>query len=381
MAKSALKVGVSIVLNKTGLNTLIGELIVEGYQVIGPQLREGAIVYEAIASTDDLPQGWIDCQEGGSYRLEKSGRPALFDYVVGPHSWKRFLFPARQRLWQAQKSGAGFSILPRQEDIPRYAFIGVRSCELQAIAIQDKVFVNGGAVDTDYQQRRDNAFIIAVNCARAGNTCFCVSMNSGPKATAGFDLALTEILDEQRHEFVVAVGSERGAAILDRLEYRKADQDDIDRAVSISAKTAATMQRKMPAGAESLLKNNPDHTHWEDVAQRCLSCGNCTLVCPTCFCTTVEDTTDLSGETAERWRQWDSCFNTEFSYLHGGSIRANGRSKYRQWLTHKLAYWHDQFGSSGCVGCGRCITWCPVGIDITEEVKAFQDTDKESGNL
>ena len=375
MAKSTLAMGVSVVLDKGGLDNLMTELIVDDYHVIGPQLAEEAIVYDTISSTDDLPQGWIDRQEGGSYRLERSDRPALFDYVVGPHSWKRFLFPARQRLWRVQKSGDDFNILAEQNDISRYAFIGVRSCELQAIHIQDRVFINDEAVDSDYQKRRQRAFIVAVNCARPGNTCFCASMDSGPKVTAGFDLALTEILDAERHEFVTTIGSERGVEMLERLQYRLADQEDIDKAADISEEAAQLMGRTMPAGAEQLLKNHPEHPRWQDVADRCLSCGNCTLVCPTCFCSTVEDTTDLSGEIAERWRRWDSCFNTEFSYLHGGSIRANGRSKYRQWLTHKLAYWHDQFGSSGCVGCGRCITWCPVGIDITAEVKAFQDSD------
>ena len=124
-----------------------------------------------------------------------------------------------------------------------------------------------------------------------------------------------------------------------------------------------------------LLYNNLENPHWDEVATRCLNCANCTMVCPTCFCTTVQDVTDLTGKHAERWRKWDSCFSTEFSYIHGGSIRTSAKSRYRQWLVHKLASWHDQFGTSGCVGCGRCITWCPVGIDITEEANAFRESE------
>jgi sulfhydrogenase subunit beta (sulfur reductase) len=133
------------------------------------------------------------------------------------------------------------------------------------------------------------------------------------------------------------------------------------------------MGRQMDTnGLKELLQGNPTHKQWDDVAARCLTCANCTMVCPTCFCTTVEDHTDLTGQTAERVRRWDSCFTLDFSYIHGGSVRTETKSRYRQWMTHKLASWIDQFGTSGCVGCGRCITWCPVGIDITAEVAAIR---------
>ncbi|NJL33712.1 MAG: sulfite reductase subunit A, partial [Chloroflexaceae bacterium] len=125
----------------------------------------------------------------------------------------------------------------------------------------------------------------------------------------------------------------------------------------------------------SLLKHNLEHKRWEQVAERCLSCANCTMVCPTCFCSTVEDTTALDGSHAERWRKWDSCFTVDFSFIHGGTVRRETRTRYRQWMTHKLAAWIDQFGTSGCVGCGRCIVWCPVGIDITAEIAAMRASD------
>jgi sulfhydrogenase subunit beta (sulfur reductase) len=118
--------------------------------------------------------------------------------------------------------------------------------------------------------------------------------------------------------------------------------------------------------------NNLTHPRWDDVAKRCLSCTNCTMVCPTCFCSTVNEVNDLAGEKTTRERVWESCFNEEHSHTAGGAVHPTTKSRYRQWLTHKLATWIDQFGTSGCVGCGRCITWCPVGIDITEEVAAME---------
>jgi ferredoxin len=244
--------------------------------------------------------------------------------------------------------------------------------------IQDQVFNNGTFADPGYLARRAAALIVAVNCARPSGTCFCASMGTGPRATQGFDLALTELIDGEQHDFLVETGSEKGAAILARLPHRTATSDVIAAAEAVLAAAAKAMGRAMVPEVHTLLKNNLEHPRWDEVAQRCLSCTNCTLVCPTCFCTTVEDTTDLAGQMTERWRQWDSCFTLDFSYIHGGSIRREGRSRYRQWITHKLSTWYDQFGSSGCVGCGRCITWCPVGIDITEEARAIRDNGGKS---
>ncbi|HEV2583008.1 MAG TPA: 4Fe-4S dicluster domain-containing protein, partial [Ktedonobacteraceae bacterium] len=305
---------------------------------------------------------------------------ALFGYNVGPHSWKQFLHPPTIRLWQAERKENGFQILPEQQQPEKLAFLGVRSCELHAIAIQDRVFTNAHYRDPIYTTRRENVCIIAVNCGQAGETCFCVSMQTGPQATGGFDLALTEVLDEERHFFVIEVGTDLGAAILQDVPYRAASEDDLRLAGSAVANAAAHMGRSMETSdIKGLLYRNLDHPRWENVASRCLTCGNCTMVCPTCFCTTVEDTTDLAGTQAERWRRWDSCFTTDFSYIAGGSIRASSKSRYRQWMTHKLASWIDQFGTSGCVGCGRCITWCPVGIDITEEVRAIRESETARG--
>jgi len=314
--------------------------------------------------------------EGGHYRLERRADQALFGYAVGPHSWRKFLHPPQVKLFSANRGEDGdLKFTQVAEETPRYAFLGVRSCELHAIAIQDKVFLGSGAVDSGYARRRQNAFVVAVNCGVAGDTCFCVSMNTGPGVSedAPFDLALTEILDGERHEFVLQAGSEAGREVLDELPARPAEEPDRQAVDAVVSHTAQSMGRTMQAeGVKELLYENLEHPRWDDVADRCLTCANCTMVCPTCFCTTVEDATDLTGEHAERWRRWDSCFTLDFTHLHGGSARQSAKSRYRQWMTHRLATWHDQFGSTGCVGCGRCITWCPVGIDLTEEVAAIR---------
>ncbi len=356
-----------------GLDALVRVLAGRGYRVLGPRLSDGAIVYDDIASADDLPAGWRDRQEAGRYRLERRDDAAVFGYAVGPHSWKRFLHPPSESLWKVCKSDDGLKLETADEETPRYAFLGVRACEISAIAVQDRVFLDGPFKDRGYDLRRRDAFIVAVNCAEAAETCFCVSMQTGPKVSSGFDLCLTELIDAERHAFLVECDSEAGAAILTEVPHEPASDADIAAAEAVSQRTAGNMGRVLEtSGLKELLQGNLTHPQWDKVAERCLTCGNCTMVCPTCFCTTVVDHSNLAGSVAERTREWDSCFTLDFSHIHGGSVRKTAASRYRQWMTHKLARWYDQFGTSGCVGCGRCITWCPVGIDITEEAAAIR---------
>jgi formate hydrogenlyase subunit 6/NADH:ubiquinone oxidoreductase subunit I len=365
--------GIKLTIERDVLQQIIDSLANRGYRVVGPTVRDGAIIYDTVAVLDDLPVGWTDRQDAGQYRIERRADAALFGYAVGPHSWKRFLHPSVERLWQARREGDGFSVIEDDEAVDPLAFVGVRACELRAIAIHDRVFLSGSFRDKAYKVRRDHAFIVAVNCSQAGGTCFCVSMDAGPKVEAGFDLALTELIEEGSHRFVMEIGSAAGMDLIKGLPHRPATEEEIAAADKVVDRTRGQMGRYLDIdGLKDLLQANLNHPRWDEVAERCLTCGNCTNVCPTCFCTTVEDTTDLSGTTAERVRRWDSCFTLDFSYIHGGSVRGSGRSRYRQWMTHKLAHWVDQFGSSGCVGCGRCITWCPVGIDITEEAAAIR---------
>jgi formate hydrogenlyase subunit 6/NADH:ubiquinone oxidoreductase subunit I len=362
------------VIRRRDLQQLLDVLSKKGYHVVGPTVRDGAIVYDEVSSVGQLPVGWTDEQDGGTYRLKKRKDQALFGYAVGQHSWKEFLSPAVMRLWQATRQGSGFQVVEGSYGAPKRAFFGVRSCDLHAIAIQDNVFLNGQYVEPTYKSRRENVLIIAIDCEHAGGTCFCVSMGTGPKAVSGFDLALTEVLETNQHYFLAEVGTELGAQILREVPHEAANENEKAAAERIVAKTARHMGRTMDTtDIKDLLYRNYEHRRWDDVAEGCLTCANCTMVCPTCFCSTVEDVTDLTGKHAERWSKWDSCFTMDFSYIHGGSVRASTRARYRQWLTHKLATWIDQFGTSGCVGCGRCITWCPVGIDITEEVRAIRE--------
>ncbi|MBF0166532.1 MAG: 4Fe-4S dicluster domain-containing protein [Alphaproteobacteria bacterium] len=359
------------VIDRKDLDALFTLLTEEGYQVIGPRAEDGAILYAPVSGPDDLPRGMGDEEEGGHYRLSNRNDAQLFGHTKAVQGLKAHLYPARQKLWSAEKAGHGFRVVKDSSPQPRYAFIGVRACELAAMVIQDKVFEGGPYTDKGYAERRKNSFIAVVTCNHAGNACFCASQKTGPDVSEGFDLKLAEILDGSRHVFLAEAGSEKGRAVLERLPKQVAEEGDKNAAAAQIDAAAKGQKRAMIAGVADLLAANLESPHWEDVAKRCMSCGNCTMVCPTCFCSTVEDTTDLSGLKAERSRKWDSCFSIDYSYIHGGSVRNTGASRYRQWMTHKLSHWVKQFGHSGCVGCGRCIIWCPVGIDITAEAKAI----------
>jgi sulfhydrogenase subunit beta (sulfur reductase) len=352
---------------------MVAALRAQGYHVIGPTVRDDAIVLAELESADALPRGWGVNSGPGHYRLRRRGDNAAFAHSSGPQSFKAYLHPVRQRLFTAKRDGdEGFSVDEGEDLAPRYAFLGVRGCDLRAIGIQDRVL---GGVHGAYARRREGLFVVAVDCTEPGGTCFCASAGSGPGATAGFDLALTELIAEDGSvRYLARSGSEAGERLLAQMPSETAEEAVVTEAREAVEAAAGRMGRALVEGDLSgLLAGSLDSGRWEEIAQRCLTCGNCTMVCPTCFCTTVEDTTDLSGNVAERWLRWDSCFDLDYSYLHGGAVRMSARSRYRQWLTHKLGTWHDQFGESGCVGCGRCITWCPVGIDVTEELAALRD--------
>ncbi|HTX30381.1 MAG TPA: 4Fe-4S dicluster domain-containing protein [Solirubrobacteraceae bacterium] len=359
------------VIDRSDLDGLFQALLTRGYTVVGPTVRDQAIVYDEISSSADLPIGWTDEQEAGRYRIKRRGDSAVFGYAVGSHSWKQYQLPPQLQLWRAEvdEQGGLKQLTETVPEPPRYAFFGARSCELHAGAILERVLGSGS----------EPPFVVAVQCGEAGGTCFCVSMQTGPVADRGFDLALTELIESDRHEFVVEVGSERGTEVLAAVPHRTAVDEERTAAEQVHENTAAQMGRELDtAGLKELLYRNYEHPRWDEVAERCLTCGNCTMVCPTCFCTTVEDVTNLAGTQVERHQRWDSCFTVDYSHLSGGAVRSSARSRYRQWMTHKLATWIDQFGSSGCVGCGRCITWCPVGIDITEEARAIRDSEEQA---
>lgn len=359
-------------IDRSGLDRLVTALRARGYRVIGPTLDNNAIVLRELESGDQLPDGWGVSTAPGQYRVHRRDDMSVFAHSSGPQSWKQFLHPPHRQLWSTDTNHD--FVAPPGEEVS-YAFLGVRGCDLAAIRTLRSVLSGGGDGRTTALFAR--LFVVAVDCTEPGGVCFCASMGTGPGARGDFDLRLTErvgdipsgdAVEGRGPHYLVDIGSDLGADVLTQIPHRPATGTDVEDAAQAVGAAADRMGRQMPdVDLRQLLRVARDAEVWDDVASRCLTCGNCTMVCPTCFCTTVEDVTDVDGSHPERWQRWASCFEPEFSHLHGGDVRVSAQSRYRQWISHKLSTWYDQFGTSGCVGCGRCIDWCPVGIDITEE--------------
>lgn len=369
-----MRAGTIFRLEKSGLDRLLSSLIQQGFRTLAPIERDGTVMWDVIESAAALPWGRRESQQPGCYRLEKGDANRCFDVVNGPQSLKSLTFVSREKLSSVRREAdAGVSKInfyPVRPEAEKIAVLGARACDLAALAMQEKILTQGEYADPFFTARRDSLLIVAVNCMRSADTCFCASMDTGPKAISGFDLAMTE-LDAA---FLIEAGSEIGSAILAELSLPVAEVGEIEAAAAAIAAAAASQKRAIDQhGLPQALFDAHNHPQWDDVAGRCLSCTNCTMVCPTCFCHAVEEVPSLDRGESERFRSWDSCFSPEHGYIHGKNMRPTTRERYRMWMTHKLGAWIDQFDASGCVGCGRCISWCPVGIDLVEEYSKVRE--------
>jgi formate hydrogenlyase subunit 6/NADH:ubiquinone oxidoreductase subunit I len=367
----------------SGLDALVHTLAVDGYRVVGPRMRDGVIVYDDVAHGDDLPTGVTVQQSAGRWRLTTDDRPTRFAWTPGAESWKRFVFPAHQEVLRVRRVDGSFvSTRPPSPDRP-LALFGARDCEVRALDVLDRVLLDPAHPDPRYGERRADTFVVAVTCGEPSATCWCTSMGGGPQPRAGYDIRLTEVIDGG-HRLIADAGTDRGRELLIRINVPVATKADHTAADTVAERATSAMPARLPGADIPSLMAGMHHPHWDVVAARCLSCANCTMVCPTCFCSTLSDTAALGADHAAgadtvRVQEWASCFQLDHSNLAGRPVRATTLSRYRQWLTHKLQTWPEQFGTLGCVGCGRCTTWCPAGIDLVEEAAVLIGAGAQGG--
>ena len=352
-------------LARDNLPELFTLLARQGYELLGPQVQDEAIQYLPIHSPDQLPKGITEDQQPGSYHLNQGDSELNFSWANGPQALKPWLFAPREVIWQADKQADG-SLKFREPELPdrKLAVIGVRSCDLAALKLQDQHFLNNSYHDPYYAARRKGLFLVAVNCSHPAATCFCASTGDGPHTDSGFDLALTEL----EQGFLVSYDSEQGERIYRSLPLSRASEDHLHQQLQQQLSASKQQRALPPIAIKDLLAERRDHPRWDDIAERCLACGNCTQVCPTCFCHKEGDLASLDATTSEHLREWDSCFSEGHGYMAGHQARPEIKDRYQQWMIHKLSSWHDQYGRSGCTGCGRCTTWCPAAIDFPLEV-------------
>jgi formate hydrogenlyase subunit 6/NADH:ubiquinone oxidoreductase subunit I len=360
--------------------------------VIAPVVRDAVIAYDDVRDATRMPTGLTVDQSPGSWRVASDDSGHRFGWTPGADSWKRFVLPPHEQILNVRRRDGSFAVDTRATPEPPLAFIGARACELRALGVLDRVLADPAHPDPRYVRRRTGTFVVAVTCGVPSATCWCTSIGGSPRPDADVDVRLTEVDDGRGHRLVAEPVTARGADVLDRLDADVATEVDLAAAEAVGASAIASMPQRIDGDAVAqLLEGTELHPHWDRVAARCLSCGNCTMVCPTCFCTRIEDVTGLPSARSEsaatddvetdavetdvveiaRQQRWASCFELDHSNLVGRPVRATTASRYRQWLTHKLQTWPAQFGTTGCVGCGRCTTWCPAAIDLVEETRVL----------
>ncbi|MBT4835845.1 MAG: 4Fe-4S dicluster domain-containing protein [Methylococcales bacterium] len=354
-------------LPRARLNDLFQSLLDHGYRIMAPVVRDDSILYQQINSADALPHGIIDDRHNGSYQIAQAKTPRCFAWSNPQQSLKSFVFSPVEILWKSFYKDNELVFQAIKAEAQPTVIFGVKGCDIAGLQLLDQHFYHKKTPDTHYQQRRDNLILFGINCFRSGSQCFCTNTGDGPNISSPSDCIMSE-LDEG---YIIHHVNSPLTEIIDTLQLKLATTAQQQQATYESSQAALSQQQKLPEITANSVFEQWSHPVWNDIADTCLGCGNCTTVCPSCFC--HQESSDVSIDLTEssQTRSWDSCFTTQHSYLHGFYIRPERSQRYRQWLSHKFSGWQSQFGRIGCTGCGRCATYCPVGIDPTQVLQTL----------
>jgi sulfhydrogenase subunit beta (sulfur reductase) len=292
----------------------------------------------------------------------------VLDYPNAKESPKSVLFPQRETLFQYRtERGKAEVDVPPSAAKGRVLF-GIRPCDARGLLLLDKVF-GGDCRDPYYTDKRDDTVVVSLGCDDPNPSCFCLSMGGGPCSAEGSDVLLLDLGDR----YVAEAVSEKGAAFLRDQAFEESDENTLALAEKVRRKSEASMKRvAIRENLEKELKRLFNDPVWKDLTETCLGCGICTYLCPTCHCFDLCD--EAAGQTGERIRVWDSCQFPLFTLQASGfNPRPSVKERFRQRIMHKFSYLPETQAMLGCVGCGRCVTECPVNLDIREVVTSLSE--------
>lgn len=330
-------------LPKEDLGRLMDKLTA-AFVVIGPVRKQNEFVFD---------------------RIEKAAQLAL-DYHTTILPPKKVLHQPFETLFSFKEDQG---IIDVDHPDHKQILFGVHPCDVHAIAILDQAYSHDYE-DPYYMAKRENTLLVALNCTGPGENCFCSSLGTGPDLKEGYDLLLTDLGDQ----YLVEVGSPEGAQIVELAGLPAAPRvTAVEKEKRLAEARKKFHKRMLVRDLRELLEENFRHPIWEELIEECLACGSCTMVCPTCFCYNVVDKIDLSLKSGKRQREWDSCMLLEYAQVAlDHNFRKDRDARIKQRIYHKLVYYEPQFGTLGCVGCGRCIHTCVKKIDITKIIAGIR---------
>ena len=307
-------------------------------------------------------------QENGYvlFRALKKGEEPLISYANARNAPKHFLFPQREEIMKYRLTGRDMTFAGEEKGIEEAVLFGVRPCDARSFVLLDMLFNQEKYQDPGYIERREKTTVITLACVHPPyTTCFCAAVGGDPNSTAGADISLTDLGDSYLAEFMTPKG-ERFLRLWGGLQ--EADGAALAKKEAIVINAAKELGPQPPAGdIKPVLDRVFEHPFWETIHSRCLKCGTCTYLCPTCHCFDISDET--KGSDGVRIRNWDSCMYPLFTVTTSGhNPRPSQKERWRQRVMHKFKYYVDNFGAISCVGCGRCVMHCPVNIDIRKVV-------------
>lgn len=314
-----------------------------GYEVFGPKQKEGVLVLDRVENGVEL------------------------DLPLTMLPPKKLFFPPREILYSYERVEGRVVLQDPLESLSKpLAVIGIRPCDLNGLLILDRVF-KGEFKDPFYLERRERAFLACFHCREPAEYCFCDAMGAGPSIEKGYDLLATDLGDR----YFFRSGSEAGERVLKDEVFKDALEEDRAQAQAELERLKSKLRSGLNIrGLAERIKTKFWSRFWDERTSKCVLCGACNLVCPTCYCFTVVDETDFTGEKGKRVRVWDPCHFKGFALIAGGlNFRGDRISRIKLRIYHKLCYSVEQRGTYDCVGCGRCIEYCPAHIDLREIIK------------